>query len=269
MALMANSSFAIPIRLMAPQQRQAIVALYRWCRAMDDIADHPHTQLVQKKSALDEWEQELRNLYEGHPTHPLFVALLPYIENLNPLWLHEILNGVRMDLDEGMLRPTLAQLDHYCYRVAGCVGLCVMQLLGDQSAGAQHFAIQLGHALQRTNILRDVMSDAAMGRIYLPREWLEEFGLAQVAPHEIASHTASLKPVITKLSDAALGYYAAAQQAGIDCQMKPIAALLMRDMYLRLHQKMQRDEWHYHHPYRHHLLDKIWLLGRYARYRLR
>lgn len=267
---MSESSFALPIRLMPHAHRHAVQALYQWCKKIDDAADHPQLALAAKHQQLKHYEAELEHLFAGQRVPAALAALQPLVQQqkLGKETMVEILRGVQMDVQGDMFKPTLAQLDHYCYRVASCVGLCVMQLMGDLSPQAQAFAIHLGHALQRTNILRDVLTDAQQGRCYLPIEWLRECGLADINPEVMAQHVVQLQPAIRKLSDAAMVHYEAADVAARQVATKPITALLMRDIYQRLLVRMQDDGWRYHKPYTTTLPDRLWLLWRYVGYRL-
>ena len=165
--------------LLPLQKRQAAWALYAFCRSVDDIADHADDP-IQAKCELAQWRAWLRGVYQGEATHPIMIAwremLSHYAVPLQPAL--DLIDGVEMDLDH--VHPaTFDELRLYCYRVAGTVGLLMCPVLGYRSEVALPHAVELGIAMQLTNILRDVGEDARNGRIYLPQEDLERFGYSE------------------------------------------------------------------------------------------
>jgi phytoene synthase len=168
-----SRSFFLSTQLLPPEKRLAIRALYAFCRTSDDLVDEPGPDAVH---ALAEWVA----LVHTPPAPPDNAVLLAWNDTVErhavPGWLtDELLAGVAMDLTVKRY-ATFDDLWLYCYRVASVVGLISMQIIG-ASQGASHYAINLGVALQLTNILRDVGEDARRGRVYLPQEDLDRFGL--------------------------------------------------------------------------------------------
>jgi len=169
-----SKSFFLASRLLSPPKRQAMEALYAFCRTSDDLVDANDDAAA----ALARWVALLR-----HPSprldHPVVVAWSDTCERykLTCDLANELLAGVAMDLTVQRY-ATFAELWVYCYRVASVVGLLSMRIIG-YAAGAEAYAIRLGIALQLTNILRDVGEDARRGRIYLPQEELHRFGLSE------------------------------------------------------------------------------------------
>ena len=176
-AARSHSSFYYTFRLLGAEPRRAITALYAFCREVDDVVDQCREPDI-ARSKLHWWRQELDNLYQGKPTHPVTRALLPFIEryNLPKAYLEELIDGMEMDLDDTRYH-NFQELSLYCYRVAGVVGLLVAEVLGYDNRQTRKYAHKLGIAFQLTNILRDIREDAQRGRIYLPQDEMERFGV--------------------------------------------------------------------------------------------
>jgi len=187
-----RSSFYWAMRLLPIGQRQAMFALYAYCRAIDDIADGT-LDCAAKRQALAEWRDAISSLYtldltDPHPDHRAILdALRPGIAAFH--WPRdeflELIAGMEMDAGTPMFAPSWADLRLYCRRVAGAVGLLSMPVFGVVGEEARTFALALGEALQLTNILRDLSEDAAMGRLYLPREALAAAAIEATTPASV------------------------------------------------------------------------------------
>ncbi len=167
----SGSSFALPISLLPAAKRQGTTALYAFCRRADDIVDDA-ADAASAGAALDAFERTVRAGLQGVDVDdPVIRALADTVRRfaVPPDTIHEILAGVRMDLDPKGY-ATFADLDLYCGRVAGAVGIAAIHVWGFTSADAPTFARDCGLAFQLTNILRDVPEDLARGRVYLPGE---------------------------------------------------------------------------------------------------
>jgi phytoene synthase len=151
-------------------KREAIYAVYAFCRYCDDIADEGQDVTTQQ-TLLQQWREELDRCYAGTPTHLITQALQPVIATyaIPKQYFEELICGVEMDLTVRRY-PTFSDLEQYCYRVASVVGLMCIEIFGYVHPGVQGYARNLGIALQLTNIMRDVKEDAARGRIYIPLE---------------------------------------------------------------------------------------------------
>jgi phytoene synthase len=151
-------------------KREAIYAVYAFCRYCDDIADEGQDVATQH-TLLQQWRAELDRCYAGTPTHPITQALQQVITTykIPKQYFEELIRGVEMDLTIQRY-PTFSDLEQYCYRVASVVGLMCIEIFGYAHAGIQGYARNLGIALQLTNIMRDVKEDAERGRIYIPQE---------------------------------------------------------------------------------------------------
>lgn len=176
-AAKSGSSFYYSFMFLPPERRQAITALYAFCREVDDVVDECH-DISLAHTKLDWWRQELGRVFSGTPTHPVGHALQDVIGrfNLPQEQLLEIIDGMAMDLQQTRYLD-FKGLQLYCYRVASVVGLLAAEIFGYTNRQTQKYAHDLGMAFQLTNIIRDVGEDARRGRIYLPIEDLQRFNV--------------------------------------------------------------------------------------------
>jgi phytoene synthase len=174
----SSSNFYYAFRLLSPERRQALYAVYAFCRFIDDIADDKDRR--EPAALLARWREELELVYGGAPTHPIGCALADTAQRfaLPQEYFLELIRGVEMDLTRQRY-AIFDELYHYCYRVASTVGLLCIEIFGYQRPSARDYAVDLGIAFQLTNILRDVLEDARRGRIYLPLEDLHRFDCAE------------------------------------------------------------------------------------------
>lgn len=177
----ARSHFALGIRLLPKSRRQAMEAVYAFCRVVDDVVDRNGanaSSAVQEE--LARWRRELAACVGGVPAHPVMVGLQPVLQRYRIPVDHfeQILQGVEMDLTIRRY-PAFEDLKVYCQRVASAVGLISVRIFGCENPAADRYATALGVALQLTNILRDIPSDLARGRIYLPLAELRRFSVTE------------------------------------------------------------------------------------------
>ena len=171
----SGSSFYIAMRLMPAEERDAMFAIYAFCRKVDDIADDGVGTRAERHEKLEQWRADLRGLYAG-TVAPQVRFLAPAVARYG-LRLQDflsVLDGMDMDVAEDIVAPDVATLDLYCDRVASAVGRLSIKVFGMEERPGFELAHHLGRALQLTNILRDIDEDAAIGRLYLPRQYLEE-----------------------------------------------------------------------------------------------
>jgi phytoene synthase len=170
----SGSSFYLAMRLMPVEERDAMFAIYAFCRKVDDIADDGIGSRAQRHEKLESWRADLHALYAGQlPQQVRFLAPTVAKYGLRLDDFLAILDGMDMDVAEDIVAPDLATLDLYCDRVASAVGRLSIKVFGMEEGPGFELAHHLGRALQLTNILRDIDEDAAIGRLYLPREYLE------------------------------------------------------------------------------------------------
>jgi phytoene synthase len=219
MIRVGSRSFAGAARLLSASTRDSVYMLYAWCRHCDDRIDQQDLgrggpgDASNVEERLHELERETRRALDGEEVeHPAFVALQRVakrhrIPRAHPL---ELLHGFAMDV-EGRRYATLEESLDYCYHVAGVVGVMMAHVMGVREPATLDRAADLGIALQMTNITRDVLDDAAAGRIYLPERWLAEAG---VPAAEIAEprHRAALAAVVRRFLAEAERYYDSANR---------------------------------------------------------
>lgn len=185
-----GTSFYWAMRLLPRRRRQAMFALYGYCRHLDDIADTVgpievrRAKLAVMRGALAAWFET------GTALDPVVACLAPHIQtyDLPRCELEAIIDGMEMDLSGPVIAPRLDELRLYCRRVAGAVGMLAVRIFGRPDA--QSLARPLGEALQLTNILRDVAEDARLGRLYLPAEALHATGIVDHTPQSVLEHRA-------------------------------------------------------------------------------
>ncbi len=175
------SNLALAFILLPRPKRDAMSALYAFCREVDDVADEESVPAEKRRAQLAEWRDDVRRACEnGSPQFPVNRELQPVIKQFRlPFELFdELIKGCEMDLEIKRYK-NFEQLELYCHRVASVVGLLSIEIFGYQNPASRDYAVYLGKALQLTNILRDVKTDAARGRIYLPQNELKKFGVAE------------------------------------------------------------------------------------------
>lgn len=187
----SGSSFYAAMRILPAPQREAMYRVYAFCRAVDDIADDGGPER-ERLDDLDRWRQDLARLYAGDGATPLTRDLRSPIKafGLQQADFLAIVDGMEMDVRGTMRGPDWQTLDLYCDRAASAVGRLCVRIFGIDNESGLPLAHHLGRALQMTNVLRDLDEDAAMGRLYLPREALAEAGIADQEPSKVLSNPA-------------------------------------------------------------------------------
>ena len=207
----SGSSFASTFWMLPKPKRNALHAIYAFCRLADDIADDPEVA-GDRTVLLARWREELDDAFRGKAQHAVGVALSDAIESyqLPERVFLDLLAGVEFDLAEEPVE-TFDDLQLYCYRVASTVGLLVVRILGFENPRSLEFAETLGIAVQLTNVLRDVGDDASTGRIYLPKVELERFGISTESILA-GQMTAELQLMLSFNAKRAASYYERAEQ---------------------------------------------------------
>jgi squalene synthase HpnD len=186
----AGSSFYFAMRILPRLQRDGMFEVYSFCRRVDDIADSPAPHR-ERLAGLVRWRDEIDALYAGggRPENRSLARVITEFGLRKEDFL-AVIEGMEMDAAEDIRAPDLARLDLYCDRVASAVGRLSVRIFGVGEADGQQLAHHLGRALQLTNILRDIDEDAAIGRLYLPRELFRDAGIADDDPRTALSHPA-------------------------------------------------------------------------------
>ncbi|MDX5409239.1 MAG: presqualene diphosphate synthase HpnD [Thauera sp.] len=240
-AARSGSSFYYSFMFLPAERRQAITALYAFCREVDDVVDECH-DLSLAQTKLEWWRQELGRVYGGTPTHPVGHALKDVIKGfrLPQEQLLEIIDGMAMDLSQTRYLD-FKGLQLYCYRVASVVGLLAAEIFGYQDRQTLKYAHDLGLAFQLTNIIRDVGEDARRGRIYLPIEDLQRFNVPAKDLLE-ARYSDAFRELMAFQAERAEKFYeqAFAQLPAIDRKAQR-PGLVMAAIYRTLLREIARD----------------------------
>ncbi|HEX6118576.1 MAG TPA: presqualene diphosphate synthase HpnD [Dongiaceae bacterium] len=262
----SGTSFYAAMRLLPQARRDAMFAIYAFCREVDDIADEP-AEVADKKRRLDGWRTEIARLYDGVPQHPIALALLPAVKqfNLRHMDFLAVIDGMEMDAVEDIVAPPLDKLDLYCDRVASAVGRLSVRAFGATEPEADDVAHHLGRALQLTNILRDVAEDAQRGRLYLPRELLEAAGIPERDPRKVVAHP-NLRAACQALAQRARKHFAGSHVAMASCAKGPMRpAAIMGGVYRAILERLVKADWR--DPFVRISLpkwQKLWLAFRYG-----
>jgi phytoene synthase len=263
----AGTSFYRGMRILPPDRRMAMYAIYAFCRVVDDIADD-EGPFAAKAPLLDGWRGRIAALYrgEGETDGPVTRVLLRAVRQyaLRQADFEAVIDGMQMDAQTTIVAPDLATLDLYCDRVAAAVGRLSVRAFGDSSADADAVAWALGRALQLTNILRDVHEDAGRGRLYLPREWLADASVP-LDPAGALAHP-DLPLVCERVAQAAHGHFRAARDAMRRCDRRAMRpARLMGATYAAVLDRLERRGWReLHRPVKVGKLTKLWIVARYG-----
>lgn len=239
----AGTSFYRGMKVLPPDRRHAMYAVYAFCRIVDDIADEDGT-LPEKRAGLAAWRDWIADVYQGRARDPVTRVLaraVPAFDLRRDDFL-AVIDGMEMDAETVIVAPDLATLELYCDRVAVAVGRLSVRAFGDASEQADRVAHALGRALQLTNILRDLREDADRGRLYLPLEYLRDAGVP--ADPVAALANPALSQVCARLAERAHGYFRDADAAMARCDraaMKP--ARMMGATYAAILTRLERRGW--------------------------
>ncbi len=180
-----GSSFYTAMRIMPRAQREAMFEIYSFCRAVDDIADD-QGPTAGRREALQRWRQDIDAIYRGDAPASLSGLAVAVREfQLRREDFAAVIDGMEMDVVENIQAPGFVDLDLYCDRVASAVGRLSVRVFGLPREDGDRLAEHLGRALQLTNILRDLDEDAAINRLYLPREFLVGAGIETTEPNAV------------------------------------------------------------------------------------
>jgi len=240
----AGSSFYWAMRLLPPDRRDAMFAVYAYCREVDDIADSDASPAA-KEAGLAMWRAEVAAIFGGSARTALgkVVAELVPTYHLRQTDFLAIIDGMEMDAVEDVRAPSLADLDLYCDRVASAVGRLSVRIFGDDRPAADKVAHHLGRALQLTNILRDVAEDGERGRLYLPKELLVAHGIEDFEP-SAALRNPLLPLACNDLADIADRHFVEAERAMRQCSRRAMRpAAVMRAVYQELLRRLRRQGW--------------------------
>jgi 15-cis-phytoene synthase len=257
----SKSNLALAFVALGRERRNDITIFYAFCRVVDDIADSPEMSVEEKARGLRAWRTWIR---ESAPDEPALAADVRGLYGkyaITPPMLDEIIDGVEMDL--GKVRyETFDDLRLYCYRVASAVGLVSIEIFGYRNPACRDYAIQLGLALQVTNIIRDVGKDLANDRIYLPREDLARFQYSEAELRAHKHNEAFVRLMEFEAARAEDFFSAAASGLPREDRRSMVAAEIMASVYHALLRRMRSD--HFRVFDKEYRLSKIEKGGRIA-----
>jgi len=235
----SRSSFYYAFNLLPAEKRDAMNTVYAFCRKTDDIVDEGNESDELKYEKLHKWRIEIEKSIDGHSDYQLLNKLGKTISQFNiPLEpFFELVRGMEMDLQRKRYL-TFEDLRLYCYRVASTVGLMCIEIFGYKHQSTKEFAVNLGIALQLTNILRDIKNDAKNGRIYLPQEELVRFRYSE---EEIIKNTynSNFASLMKFEADRAKSYFDKATEClNLDDKASMFAARAMQHIYYKILNKI-------------------------------
>jgi phytoene synthase len=236
----SKSNLALAFVALGRERRNDITIFYAFCRVIDDIADSAETSAHEKANALQAWRAWIRESAPGEPDLARDVRGLYAKYAIAPPMLEEIIDGVEMDL--GRVRyQTFEDLRLYCYRVASAVGLVSIEIFGYRNAACRDYAVELGLALQMTNIIRDVGKDLNDGRIYLPQEDLARFDYPEADLQARRYNDAFVRLMKFQAARAEEFFSRAAALLPREDRRSMVAAEIMASVYNTLLKRMKAD----------------------------
>ena len=260
----SKSNLALAFVSLGRERRHDITIFYAFCRVIDDIADDVNLMAEKKRRRLAKWRGWLRSATPDEPSLALELRSLIDKYSLSPGMLEEIIAGVEMDLSISRY-ATFDEL--YCYRVASAVGLVSIEIFGYRNPACKEYAIQLGLALQMTNISRDVGKDLREGRIYLPREDLARFDYSETELEDRKHNERFVRLMEFEAARARQFFGGAAALLPREDRQSMVAAEIMGSVYRGLLRRMERDKFRvFEKEYR---LNKLEKAGRIAAQLLR
>ncbi len=267
----SNSSFYYAFNLLPAEQRDAMNTVYAFCRQTDDIVDEGTISDDIKYEKLRKWRIELEKSLDGQSEYHLINKLSKTIQNfkipLEPFF--DLIKGMEMDLQKKRYL-TFNDLQTYCYNVASTVGLMCIEIFGYRHPSAKDFAVNLGIALQLTNILRDIKKDAEKGRIYLPKEDMDKFNYNETDIFNNTYNENFQRMMEYQVERAGEYFNAATSCLNREDKKTMFAARAMQHIYSRMLNKIVDADYNvYQNKIRISTFKKVGIsLGVWAKYRL-
>lgn len=266
LAKTVQSNFFYSFLFLPKAKRDAIIDVYRFCRAVDDIVDEIGDDFAETggtiataQQALNNWRAEVVALYAGKPSLPLAQSLDTVLQQfpMPQLYFEEMISGCAMDLKQNRYQ-TFDELYQYCYRVASITGLMCIEIFTYTNTQTKDYAINLGLALQLTNILRDIKEDAGRNRVYLPQEDLQMFGYSERELFDGVLND-NFRALMRFECERARGFYQrAAELLPTEDRSTLVAARTMGKIYFRLLEEIERADYDvFHHQVRLHRPERF------------
>jgi len=252
----SKSNLALAFVSLGRERKRDMTVFYAFCRVIDDIADSSELSFAEKQKHLTAWREMLRTAVQDEPALAHDVRGLMNKYSLSPEMLEEIIAGVEMDL--GIFQyPTFQDLRVYCYRVASAVGLVSIEIFGYRNPRCKEYALELGLALQMTNIIRDVGKDLQAGRIYLPQEDLTRCNYSETELRNRQYNERFVRLMEFEAARAREFFSRAAAALPSEDRRTMVPAEIMGSIYRGLLRRMQRD--------RFRVFEKEYRLGRFEK----
>ncbi|MDY0083369.1 MAG: presqualene diphosphate synthase HpnD [Ignavibacteriaceae bacterium] len=267
----SKSSFYYAFNLLPEEKREAMNTVYAFCRKTDDIVDENLDSTDIKYEKLRKWRIEFEKSFSGHSDYVLLNKLGTTISKFNiPLDpFFELIKGMEMDLQKDRYK-SFDDLQLYCYRVASTVGLICIEIFGYKHSSTKQFAVDLGIALQLTNILRDISKDAKNGRIYLPQEDLNKFNYSESDLLSFNYNNNFRELMIYESSRAKMYFDSATSHLNLEDKRTMFAARAMQHIYYKILEKIiDKDYDVYNNEIKVNKIEKVGIaLGVWAKYNL-
>ena len=238
-----HSSFYLAMRILPPEQREAMYAVYAFCRAVDDIADDGGPR-AGRLAMLDQWRADIARLYDGGPTELTQELARPLARfGMRQQDFLDVIDGMEMDVRREMRGPSWETFELYCDRVASAVGRLSVKIFGVEDDKGILLSHHLGRALQMTNVLRDLDEDAELGRLYLPAEALAGAGIEEKDIGTVLVHP-RLGEACMAVADRAGRHFAEASEVMARCRRESVRSpRIMASVYRALLEKLIRRGW--------------------------
>jgi len=239
----SKSNLALAFISLGRERKRDITTFYAFCRVIDDIADSSEFTAEEKRRCLVAWRGMLRAEIPGEPTLADEVRCLIDKYSLSIEMLEEIITGVEMDLSISRY-ATFEELRVYCYRVASVVGLVSIEIFGYRNPACKEYALQLGLALQMTNIIRDIGKDLRNGRIYLPQEDLARYEYSEAELKDRQYNERFVRLMKFEAQRARQFFSSAAASLPPEDRRSMVTARIMGSVYRGLLRRMELDKFH-------------------------
>ena len=238
-----HSSFYLAMRILPPEQREAMYAVYAFCRAVDDIADDGGPR-AGRLAMLDQWRADIARLYDGGPTELTQELARPLARfGMRQQDFLDVIDGMEMDVRREMRGPSWETFELYCDRVASAVGRLSVKIFGVEDDKGILLSHHLGRALQMTNVLRDLDEDAELGRFYLPAEALASAGIEEKDIGKVLAH-ARLRDACMVVANRAGGHFTEADAVMVGCSKESVRSpRIMASVYRALLDKLVARGW--------------------------
>lgn len=236
----SKSNLALAFVSLGRERRRDMTTLYAFCRVIDDVADSETMAPAEKQETLTKWRQWVRANTPDEPALAVELRAMLAKYRLPPEMLDEIITGVEMDLHKSAY-ATFDELRTYCYHVASAVGLVSIEIFGYRDPGCKEYAVNLGLALQLTNIIRDVGKDLRKDRIYLPQEDLARFGYSTTELRNRTYNENFVRLMQFESERAKQFFKQAAAALPKNDRHSMVAAEIMGSVYRKLLQRMEAD----------------------------